>query len=232
MPLPKECKMPDLSHLAQKKVLGLYLLSGLIGSDNNLSKKFILYRKVFVRLADKAVYEYSMAREAIIDQINNKDGGIYIAPIINHLENYINTVRRLYYLFDRIKSKKQGLFFIDKNLRKSIDSQLSQIKDIRNLVEHIDGAISKGEIKDGQTIALDLSEDASEIRIGELKLSTETLANIIECFYEIAAELAIYNAPGVSEENFNILKLKNLINNNHTLANKKNRMANPLYLKP
>jgi len=208
MPLPKTCKMPDLSPLTEKKAVGSYLLSSLVGSNSNLGPNFILYRKLFVRLADKAIYEYSIVREAVIDQINDKDGGIYIVPIINHLENCINALRRLFCLFKYIKSVKQNYFFIDRNLRRSIDIKFHQIKGLRNLIEHMDEKILKGGIKKGQTIALDISEDASEIMIGDIRLSTTDLSNLIKSFYAIAQDLAVYNAPGVSEEAFKAIKPK------------------------
>lgn len=202
MPLPKECKMPDLSYLTKKKAVGAYLLSSLIGSDSNLNQKFILYRKLFVRLADKAIYEYSMAREAVIDQVKNKDDSIYIVSIINHLENCINSLRRLFYLFDRLKN----LISFDRMLRRLVDSKNKHIKDIRDSIEHTDGLIFKGEISKGQTIMLDISEDSSEIMIVNEKISTNDLFNLIKQFYEIARELAIYNAPGVDDKSLKIKK--------------------------
>jgi len=57
-------------------------------------------------------------------------------------------------------------------------------------------------------IALDISEDASRIVIGDNELSTLSLANNIKRFYSLALEIAIYNAPGVKSEDFKILKEK------------------------
>jgi len=206
MPLPRECKIPDLSHLTEKKATSSYILTGLIGSDNNLDPKFVLFRKLFVRLADKAIYEYSMAREAVIDQIKDKDGGIYIVPIINHLENCINSLRRLFHLFDHLKKAKYSPIFFDRTLRKLLDSKNEAIQGIRNSIEHIDNLIINGKISEGQTIALDISEDSSKLVIGSKKISTNDLANLISHFYHIARELAIYNAPGVDEKSFKIIK--------------------------
>jgi len=99
MAIPTKCNMPDLTDLNQQKAVSRYLMTGLAGSDNNLNKNFVLNRKVFVRLADKAVYEYSIARENVISQINETKGGIYLVGIVNHLENCIISLRGLFYIY-------------------------------------------------------------------------------------------------------------------------------------
>ncbi|TSA44403.1 hypothetical protein D4R51_03870 [bacterium] len=208
MPLPKKCKMPDLISLAKMKVLGSYLLSSLTGADDKLDFRFIQYRRVFVRLADKAIYEYQIAREAVIEQINDKDGGIYLAKIINHLENCINSVRRLLYLFDRIKSDRKNPFIIDRSLRRLIESKSSQIVDMRDIIEHIDTEILGGKIKNDQTIALDISDNASEIMIGGFNLSLTDLSSLITHFHSIASELAVFNAPGINPQTLKVIKQK------------------------
>lgn len=208
MTILKECKMPDLSHLTKIKLVSSYIISSLAASDRNLDKKFILYRKIFVRIVDKAIYEYLLVRETVFNQINAKSGEIYIFSAIDHLENCINSIRRLFYLFDHIKGNKENPFIIDKILRKSISSYFSQIKDVRDLIEHIDKDIQKGTIKDDQPIALKINENASKVSIGEYELSLLDLATLITKFYEIGSELARYNAKGVDQKSFKVIRNK------------------------
>jgi len=208
MALPTKCDMPDLADLNQQKAVSRYLMTGLIGSDNNLNKNFVLNRKVFVRLADKAVYEYLSARDNVINQISDKEGGIYLVGIINHLENCIISLRGLFYIFDHIKKDKDNKFFIERTSRKLIESKFGVIKNIRDAIIHIEEEIRNGKIKDGQMIALDISEDASMIAIGDRELSIFDLANNIRRFHALALEIATYNAPGTKPEDFKILKEK------------------------
>ncbi len=208
MTIPKENKMPDLSHLTQNKLVPIYLIAGLAGADRDLDKKFILYRKIFVRLVDKAIYEYLLVRKAVINQINARRGEIYIFSAMDHLENCINSVRRLFHLFDRIKGNRKNPFIIDKILRKLISSNFSKIKDVRDFVEHIDEDTQKGTIRDGQPIALKINKDASKVSIGECELSLLDLAMLITKFYEIGSELAKYNAKGVNQKSFKVIRKK------------------------
>lgn len=130
MTIPKECKMPDLSNLNKDRLVQIYIIASLAAADRDLDKKFITYRKIFVRLVDKAIYEYLLVHEAVINQINTKNGEICIFSTVDHLENCINTVRRLFSMFDRINTNKGNPFTVDKILRRFISSYFSKIKDI------------------------------------------------------------------------------------------------------
>ena len=208
MTVPKECKMSDLSYLTKNKLVSSFVLSSLFsGADRGLDKKFIIYRKIFIRLIDKSIYEYLLVRDDVINQINAKNGEIYMFSAVNHLENCINTVRRLFYLFDHIKSDKNIPFTIDKTLRKLIYSYSKIIK-IRDFVQHIDEHIQKGSIIDDQPIALEINENASKACIGKYELSLSDLYKIITKFYEIGYELARYNARNVDKDSFKVIREK------------------------
>ena len=208
MTIPKKNKMPDLSRLTRNNLVSMYIIASLAGADRDLDEKFILYRKIFVRLVDKAIYEYSLVRKNVINQINARSGEIYIFLAMDHLENCINSVRRLFNLFDRIKSIKKNPFTIDKVLRKLINSNFSKVKDVRNFIEHIDEDIQKGIITKSQPIALKINEDASKVSIGESELSLIDLSILINKFYVIGSELARYNAKGVNHISFKAIRKK------------------------
>jgi len=209
MAIPKECKMPDLSHLAKKKLVPSYIISSLTGSDKSLDKKFILYRKRFVQLVDKAIDDYLLVRETVIKQISAESGTIYLFSTINYLENCINSIRRLFYLFDGIKSNKQNPFSIDRTFRRFISRYSSQIRKTRDLTEHIDKYIKNGAkngaIREGQTIAFKFNKDATKVSIVNCELSLIDLAKLITKFHEFGSELAKYNAKGVNLKSFKII---------------------------
>ncbi len=209
MAIPIECKMPDLSNLKMNELMASLIISRLVdGSRCDLDKKLILYRNLFVRLVEKAIWEYSRVRETIINQIDDKRGSIYIFTAINHLENCINSVKRLINLFERIQRNKENPFSIDRTFKGIIKSYSSQIEDSRNSVEHMDEHIQKVEIKDGQTIALDFNIDASKASIGKFEISLLYLAKIITKFYEFGSEFAKYKTMSASQKNNKVIKKK------------------------
>ena len=66
--IPTECKMPDLSDCSAERLQGRSLLHAFIG-DPGVNQKERLYRRNFVRLVDKGISEYQMARNAILADI-------------------------------------------------------------------------------------------------------------------------------------------------------------------
>lgn len=116
MAIPSECKMPNLSGL-DFPLMGRLCVQEFAG-ERDLSPKAILYRKVFIRLVDKALREYYEARKAIIAQIAEANRSaeemitngrqIYMFEFIDHTETCINAVRRLYKLLERIKAEKES----------------------------------------------------------------------------------------------------------------------------
>lgn len=207
MPLPKECRMPEISDL-KTSAIALYIVTQLVGAGKNMEPHIEKYRKNFVRLVDKAVYEYNEARGAIIAQIEDKQATIYIPAIINHLENCINAIRRSLKLLDRIRNHPRAPFIMDKNTYKLINSYSKDVTSIRDTIEHIDERIAKDEIKKNCPVALDISEDASKGIIGDKSISLIRLANLIRKLHGLALEIAQYNAPGVENDKFKIIKRK------------------------
>ncbi len=207
MSLPKECKMPkiDINHRAVSRYWG----ARIVGADIGFKPE--MYRAVFVRLTDKALYEYNMARNAVLAQIERKDishplvttiGGtpFYIVVIGNHLETCINATRRALDILDRIIHYREFPFFINRAHRKNIERYYKRIKEMRNKLEHIEKEISKDEIKKGQPIFLTINEDASEVKMGDEKLNLISLARVVSNLHKFALELALYNSPGYDEE--------------------------------
>lgn len=195
MSIFKECKMPKLKNDLIKDKLTMFIVISIIGGrDRNLDKKLISYRKIFVRLVDKSIFEYSSARENIINQINSDNNIIYYYFLaVNHLENCINTTKRLFNLFDRIKKIKENPFIEDKILKKLVNPYLKPIEKVRNSIEHIDKDIQNEIIESKQPISLKIDyENASKVSIGKYELSLICLSKIITNFHEIGSQLVMY----------------------------------------
>jgi hypothetical protein len=128
MPTLKECKMPkiDLDYKAVSRYWGARIIGADIGYPSEM------YRAVFIRLVDKALYEYIMARNAVLAQIERKDishplttfiGGtpFYHVVIGNHLETCINATKRALDILHRMKRDRRIPFFIDRTFRKEVE---------------------------------------------------------------------------------------------------------------
>lgn len=103
--IPKECNMPDLAKL--KSVTSCFLASCLVGTHKIPygSKTSTLYKRI-VNLIDKAIYEYLMAREAMVAQVDSKNnwkGELHVLRLGNHLETCICTIVVIFNLLDRVE---------------------------------------------------------------------------------------------------------------------------------
>lgn len=170
-------KMPDISGLMT--AVGCYLASSLAGSfqSRGYDKNKNTFITRFVTLIDKAKYEYSMAREAVSEEIKEKsmtydeiikrgDGQyLYITKITNHLENCIITLGILFKLLKKL----------DKSTYEELNTK--NITDIRNSIIHIEDRITQG-INGG--IILKINEEGTLISLLDHELFISDLAEIIK----------------------------------------------------
>jgi hypothetical protein len=176
----KECKMPDISDL-KPSITGAFLLTSLVGLDANKTKDEISCLSVIARLIDKARYEYLIAREATIDEekegkltydkIIKRDEGQYLFTftIINHLENCLNALSRIYKLHKLLTPKNQFLTPQKQNVNKT-----------RNHIEHIEDRIARS-ITGSRS--LNISGDALTVEIAGENLNLNDVANEIRLLY-------------------------------------------------
>jgi len=181
------------------KLISMYLTGALIGTDKGVDKKFIFLRRNIVRLVDKAIDEYSRAREAMIEEqlepLRNeeemrKEGRIIYAPtIINHLENCINSISRFFKMYDRLKAIPSGPV-IDRNIRRIAETYKDEIKGIRDIIEHFDERIQQDQIQEGQKVALWVSLDYSKIEILDEEIKISDLVSVIHNIHKIGKEIS------------------------------------------
>jgi hypothetical protein len=195
--IPDKCGMPDLYDLdvPLKHFLIIRLLA--LG-DEGLSHKAGLYRRNFVRLVDKAVYEYQAARAALVAQVEERhrtveemteEGRIiYIFGFIDHLETCISATRRLLHLLDRIKSE-QGALSVPRLTRRSIEAYSKSVKDIRNTIEHMAEKIQSDELKDGEPIMLRAGDKGDRAEIAGNYIKFSDLAYTLCKLHEVALHL-------------------------------------------
>jgi hypothetical protein len=195
MPIPKECKMPNLSIL--EPLLPRLIPVLLVGERGKISKKVALYRRNFIRLVDKALREYKEAREHILaeveesklspKEIKKKGQHIYAIGFTDYLENCINAVSRLYRLLERIKSEKDTS--LPKIHQKLLNTKYNSIANVRNAIEHIDVHIQKDELSPGNPIMLAINERNDGVVISKFEINFNDLATIIKNMHEVALDL-------------------------------------------
>lgn len=190
--LPKSCRMKDLSHL-DSLIPGL--MTAVLGFNGELlTEKERSYVRVFVRLVEKAINEYKVARECVIAQVEEmqrsseemeRDGReLYILDFVNQMENCIHTTRRLFGLFESVKREHRNGLRIDRLLRRRIEKLLDDIKNIRDFVEHIDEKIQKGETTG--PVMLTISDNDESVEIAGYLFRFEDLARLLERYHKIA----------------------------------------------
>lgn len=194
--IPTVCKMPDISDL-DYPLKSRLMIHALIG-NKGLSRKEGLYRTNFVRLVDKAIKEYQLARSSIIDQINEakrppekmaREGRIlYIFNFTDHFENCINATGRLLKQLESIKSDT-GRLAIPKDIRRLIEAHSRAIPDIRNSAEHMEKIIQKDEIQEGQPVMLSIGGDGDRAVLARHEIRFNELATAIRRLHEVALDI-------------------------------------------
>ena len=195
--IPYECKMPDLSKLERLQE-ALTLRVVFTQADAKIGRKAALYRRIFIRLTDKAIVEYSEARSALDYQVQEskrpvkemQETGriIYMFSFSDHMENCINSVRRLLRLLERINGDKDAPT-IPRDKRRLLSSQGKKLIDLRDTFEHMDERIQRDEIGTNEAIMVKLCGSADRIEIGPHQITFLELAGIISKLHELASYL-------------------------------------------
>lgn len=199
--IPIQCNMPDLSRLRSESAQSPFLIHQLVGAGRGFPESMASYRRNVVRLADKAVREYEDVRACVLLQIKEQQRTpeemsmtgrlLYTTEMTNRLEDCIVTTRRLYRYFERIKSDPSG-FPLERLLKRRIAALESSIREIRDLIEHLDDDIRAEWIQQGQNTAPVLDEKTTTISMAGHTLPVANLAKAIEHFHAFAHDFAKY----------------------------------------
>src|SRR5690606_37830179 len=178
---------PELQRL-QPRLLLLNLFHG----SGTLRPKAAALRMVAVRLIDKAVYEYSLARQAIVEQIAESQRPyeemsqgrvIHMFGFTDHMENCLNATRRLLSLFESPRSDRSAPTQ-DRIKRRLVDAHAGSLVDIRNILEHMADAVNADEVGKGNPVVLSLGDDERSVVVGPYSIAFESLATILQAFHD------------------------------------------------
>ena len=189
--------MPDLSKL--KRLQGaLTLRLVFTQADAKVGRKAALFRRVFIRLMDKSIAEYQEARIALNSQVQEskrppkemQETGriIYMFSFSDHMENCVNSVRRLLRLLERINSDKDAPI-IARDKKRFLSSQTKRLIDLRDTFEHMDDRIQRDEIGNDEAIMVKLGGSDDRVEIGPHQVTFLELAGIISKLHELASYL-------------------------------------------
>jgi hypothetical protein len=138
--------------------------------------------------------DYLDARSAVLMLIDKQKthtldiptGRLLSNVTANKLEDCLITLRRLFEYFERIRAD----FPVDRLFRKRIEAMEAAIRDMRDLVVHMDRDINSSTVTFGDFIAPTLNEIADAISLGSHTLRGDVLARAITLFHEFALEFA------------------------------------------
>jgi hypothetical protein len=194
--IPTENKMPQLYPELGRLQPQLMLTAAFIG-NGTLSQNAALMRREVVRLIDKAIYEYTLAQQAIIDQIAEthrpyeelvKGRIIYMIGFTDHMENCINATRRLVALLQNLRSDRSAPLQ-DKIKRRLVEAHANPLIDIRDTLEHMGEIISEDKMPDGHPVVIALGDDQASIQLGAYSLSFQSLSIILRALHSEAVIL-------------------------------------------
>lgn len=196
--IPTECNMPALYPELERLHPQMLLTAAFIG-NGSLSQNAALMRKHLVRLVDKAIYEYSHAREAILDQLRESKrsykemlGGrvIYMFGFTDHMENCLNAMRRILDLLQHLRADTTAPSQ-DRLQRRLVESLSSSLVDIRNTFEHVGSAINNNEFGEGTMVVLGYGDDQNSVCIGAHSLSFSSITTILRAVHAEAKRLLV-----------------------------------------
>lgn len=179
--VPNECHMPDLADL--NPILPGFMTSVIGFKAEHLSVKEHGYYRVFIRLVDKAIRNYLKAREAILTEISEGTQVFTLFSFVNYMENSLNAIRRLYRVLSAVKNEKDKRLTVNRLDRRALEASVDEIKDVRNIFEHIDEKIQNGELVG--PVMLAISDDDKKVEISGYSISFDCIARVLRQFHKL-----------------------------------------------
>lgn len=194
---PTQCLMPDLSSTGHQTTLN-YVLNSIFRGAGTSDERASAFLRGFILVTDKAIFEYEAARVSLQKFLVTRNRlSVYIETTW-HLENCIHSARRALGFVQRLRGTLVGV--MDRSDWRVIQSHEQSIREVRDLVEHMEDEIVHGRIADeGYLIALSISDDGSEARIGTLSITFDRLAMLLRRLNHLALLLADYHEPQAAQ---------------------------------
>jgi len=187
--------MPDLAHL-EGSLRGKRELGRALGAHAQPSGRGAQLADGFVRLVEKALLEYQEARARQIAFTAQGDFDDWFRAQ-DHFESCVQSLHRGIVYLERLRSlgcrRSDGEPFIPRprDLEVLRDSVKTQVRDMRDAVEHLDKDILDGNLSESATVGIHLQFEKATL--GSLQLRYAEVARWIEQLHEFAALLSRVN---------------------------------------
>lgn len=191
--LPNTCRMADLESLMSNPLTNSALAAALVGDPEATSLE-ALYRRNLARLVDKAVLEYQRARSTVIAQANELQSPqpsgpkLFMFSIANALEDCVLTTNRAMRLYESLKTGSLSRR-IPRLARRALEAHSTCIGNVRDALEHIDGAIRSGEVVGSGPVMAAVVEPFDRMQVGPHTLLLDDLARSLRELHGIARAL-------------------------------------------
>ena len=193
--------MPQLGEGVFAPVLSHYILKVTFhGTGTSSNPSLRAYITSFIRILDKTIHEYDQSRKELQAYIGSANKTMLIMKAVSHLETCVNSLRRCLRLLDRMKTFNLGDSDEARLFRRSVQATSRAVPDVRNAIEHMDEKIARGEVTEGQPIALMISEVGDRACIAGEEILFSDLASTIRKLHAFAVQLCDYRDPVVNPE--------------------------------
>ena len=182
-----ECPIPDLSELPGNIPS---MVADVVGGGGPQARVPSALWRSYIRLIDKAVMEYQMARQEFADLTADEGSGPRIKPyfrIVDHFENCLNTLNRAIRIAQKFTVMANDTAPITL-FEQSVFKESSRIREFRNAIEHVDGKVLGNQIKEGENIFIKINPEY--IMLMQVNISYNELAEWIRQLYRLARVLA------------------------------------------
>lgn len=182
---PRRSGMPDLSNLYATNVLPMILNMTFRGMAPT-SHPALAYTSGFVRLVDKAVREYELARLAFEQYLAS--GADTLSPYFkaaDHLENCLGSARRAIRYARRIRRDPSAAGIDKQDMPTEADER--RVARFRNAAEHADEQVADGTLQAGDPI-ITMMHDTTFV-LGAAEESYEWLAHLLGKLHVLATRV-------------------------------------------
>jgi hypothetical protein len=177
--------MTDLSQLEDLNP-SMVLSTIFQNCDVGLPRDFVMFRRVYIRLCDKAVFEYRCSN-ALLEGDGSK---VFRAlRFTDHMENVVNAVRRCYGLFDKLKSSPK-LLPVERTERRLFEKELNKLRPIRDTIEHFEERL-QSDIGENDPIMIRVSSDGKSFYIGSHSILISDFERMLVRTHGIAKALLL-----------------------------------------
>lgn len=188
------CSAPDLTHLAQQRLLANYFLHVAFHRHSvSDTPRIRAWGHVLIVCVDKAVRSYCEGRQKLTDYIGSSNKSSLLVSGLGDFETCINTTKRCLRLTDRLVKGVEAPP-IDRNQRRKVESIDKNITDIRDAIEHMDERIADLSEPSGEPQLLSVTKDGTALIIGSYRIEFERLATCLRELHSMAEMLATPSA--------------------------------------